>query len=366
MENTLIKMAILWADVLLLAFVTGCIRRRHSVKCFREKKLFLERFIYYMAKGKSFGEILQEISMSLPVRTGLTRYIKRALALLKGPMDSYSQGKKTLEFIGRRLSAYPIRLVGQLALCQEEIESEDKSHIRVEKELTGLLHEIKNLWIKETDSLYHHLQFQRRLGLLAMLVLFLSNLIIYYTWQQKVSLVVFILINSLGVATIALLDIGTVVREPKLEGDKSAMLQWLLLILLLSYHRRVNEAIALSYDYGPMEIKGGLKAMTGAIRDNPDSLQAYHSLCGKNSPAQVYQCMDILYECRNLKGSVVAERLSAAIRNYINALDLSLEEAGKSRANTRLGLIRRTYQWAGSLGLMINIIFVLLHLSLAA
>lgn len=366
MENTIIKFFVLWAEILMAAVGLGIIRRHFCLLGFKKKKLYLERFIYYYCRNLSIEKTLEDLYYSLPARSRLALTVKKAIRLCRGPMDKLTQDKKAVEYLGKRMPSYPINLIHGLALSLEEISQEEKTDIPLARELTGLLHEIKNMCIKETDSLYHFLKFQRSLGILAKLVLFLANLTIYFIWREKASLIIFIAINSIGVAVIGLIDITTVVEEPRPEAFSAAFLQWQVLVAALSKEREVKEAVFLSCDASPVEIRPCLKKMIGDMRANPDSVLPYHSLCQLEKSQEAFQCMDILYENRRQKGEDVVQSLVMGLRGYIKALDLSLEEAGRHRAEKGPGMLRRAYQWAGSLGLMVNIMIVLLGLSQAA
>ncbi len=351
-EENLIYYLVLWSFlaglILLIAGVKGIFDRK------KEKKLllYIEGLLYTWGLGVSRENLMTDLYYNLPPGSLLSKLMNKAQKISQGPKDPLSQLAKAFPYVEKNLQEYPLCIFHQLILSSDR---------QIDKKLMGLMHEIKNLWIKESKAQKQYKRAGAIKGTAMIAVLTTLNLGIYFKWLEHISFEILIVVNALGLLVFAVLVLGKAKGIKIEDAEKLAFLQWQLELIYLSADNSVIDAICLSYDGAPELIKPRLKLLIESIKAGSKSVKPYNDMCQGSCFAEMYECMGVLYERRHETGYEAIDYHIQAVKNYIRSVykeNISLTEE-KIKAAT--GAALRLYQCAGSVGLMINIITILLH-----
>ncbi len=351
-EENLIYYLIIWAlfvgFILIIAGVKDLLIRK------KEKMLllYIERLLYTWGSGVSHEGIITEMYFNLKPGTSLSKIMKRAQKIVQGPKDSLSQLAEAFSYIEKKLQAFPVCIYHQVILSLDR---------KPDKELLGLTHEIKNLWIKALKEQRLRARAAAIKGTAMILVLMALNLWIYLKWKEAISFKIFMVINVLGLIVFAIIVLGKGKKTKMPDAGKIAFLQWQLELINLSAENSVIDAIYLSYDRAPKLLKPGLKELIENIKVGSKSVKPYNDMCQGSCFAEMYECMGVLYERRQARGREAIDYQVTAVRNYIRSLHRDTLKAAEQKIKAATGAALRLYQCAGSVGLMVNIVTILLH-----
>lgn len=222
------------------------------------------------------------------------------------------------------------------------------------------IEEIKKQWAGNIVTKYKYIN-QIRLRLFEVnLVVGLINYYIVINYNTKYATEIFVFLTIAGLLLYELVNYFCIkdYRADTIAGNL-AFFKWGVLVALLSSENSINDAIILSYDSSPREIRLKLKELVDDLRKNKVNRSSYLKLSSGEIGSVEDKYINEIYKNRRKSGEEVMHILLDCMQNCI--IDAAGEKLCliKKKTQTLESWVKKPYEIASSLGIMFDVIMIL-------
>lgn len=205
--NILLSCTILWIAVEVISVVISIIRSRKEDRNYRLASLYVKRMLFLLNKSTPKENLLQKLYYSLVATKGNRRLCKIILkAIVKGDLTH------SFLYIQKVLSYEPVELVNKIVL-----EKRTESKIVVDEVLDSLK------LCSEVRKQIKNTLFKNKMKILSEKMFFISaNMALLYRLQNEYSLLIFIIVNTIGVILFIVLEAESTRVNGKVHEGKLA------------------------------------------------------------------------------------------------------------------------------------------------
>lgn len=208
----------LWGAVELCSIVYCALRRLREQKKRAMKELYIKRVIRLLPKCADSIELLRELYYSFGNNKYLRKILIRAIKHQEKQYDNRTYVAAGFSYIEGKLGCTPINYIHRY-LAENEFKVGDYSLVDI-KGLEAEVQEQILLWKTENDKFLTYMRKQRTKLLFEKSVLLFCNLLIYLKYSNDITLLIFAVVNTIGLVSFIILDYDCcVVDEKKREGN---------------------------------------------------------------------------------------------------------------------------------------------------
>ncbi|WP_405375944.1 hypothetical protein [Pseudobutyrivibrio sp.] len=216
--NNIAASFILWGLVEFCSIIYCALRRRREQKKRAIKELYIKRVLRLLPKCADSIELLRELYYSFGNNRYLRSILIRAIRYQEKQADNRVYVSAGFSYIERKLGCEPINYMHRY-LSENELEVGNYSLVDLH-ELEVLTQERFSLWKTENDRFLTYMKKQRTKLLFEKSVLLFCNLLIYLKYSNDITLLIFAVVNTIGLVSFIILDYDCcVVDEKKHEGN---------------------------------------------------------------------------------------------------------------------------------------------------
>ena len=216
--NNIAASFILWGLVEFCSIIYCALRRSREKKKRAIKELYIKRALRLLPKCADSIELLRELYYSFGNNRYLRSILIRAIRYQEKQADNRVYVSAGFSYIERKLGCEPIYYMHKY-LAENELKVGDYSLVDLH-ELEGVTRDRFDLWKTENDRFLTYMKKQRTKLLFEKSVLLFCNLLIYLKYSNDITLLIFAVINTIGLVSFIILDYDCcVVDEKKREGN---------------------------------------------------------------------------------------------------------------------------------------------------
>ena len=204
--NKIVISFILWGAVELCSIVYCALRRLREQKKRAMKELYIKRVIRLLPKCADSIELLRELYYSFGNNKYLRKIMIRAIKYQETQFDNRTYVAAGFSYIEGKLGCAPIDYIHRY-LAENELK-------------VGEAQQRILLWKTENDKFLTYMRKQRTKLLFEKSVLLFCNLLIYLKYSNDITLLIFAVVNTIGLVSFIILDYDCcIVDEKKREGN---------------------------------------------------------------------------------------------------------------------------------------------------
>ena len=196
----------LWIGVEAISIFAAFCHKHRSNKAFRMKQLYFNRMLYLMERKVQRESLLQECYLNTASCKALQRLLFKALSL-QNPNSGF-------RYMTKALYCEPVRLLNGYL-----INSKDR---KLTQDTLEYFREQLELWITSRKKLQEHLNTNRLIYIIEKTIFMIANLALYFRSRLNITLLIFIVVNTIGVVLFIVLDYECVVVDEEFRDRKLA------------------------------------------------------------------------------------------------------------------------------------------------
>ena len=211
--NIIILCLKLWAVVCFIAFICGIIRSIRAKREHNIQKRYLMQFIFLAERGMDSGDIIRELHYSFINEKRVRKILIKAMRMAP------SQG---LDYIYQKIGCDPMKIIHGFVLGREKKQGRNQLP-KIPKDIISYFNNLIVEW--DEKVIHNRIEKNRRTisALLEVIVFILLDLWLYSYIRTDISLMIFGIVNTLGVIMfIILTNEGYVVDKKKRERKRAS------------------------------------------------------------------------------------------------------------------------------------------------
>ncbi|MCR4693800.1 MAG: hypothetical protein K5773_00570 [Pseudobutyrivibrio sp.] len=215
-------MLLLWLCISVPPIILSFFKRREAFRCHKDKKKLMRELLYAIKDSKDLRLSLRELTLVFSRKSRVGKAIRMGIKKTENP--TFTAGD-LLTYLAKKLKCPVFSVMGH------SLDLDRRGH---DAAIIGLLGQLVDAWDRQSLLLYKRKGAQWIIAFIYKEGFLITNLVIYFYFRNEFSLIIAVVINTVGLLIFAILFLNWNMEDSHTNEGKLAFINSALDAVILS------------------------------------------------------------------------------------------------------------------------------------